>query len=255
MFVLLSAINGGCNRNEGRLIKWFKHYADASDDEFVAELEEIFGLAGYARWFKMLEIIAKQMDKSDRCSVSYSWVKWQALLKGKRNKLETFLVHCENKLKINLKQTENILEIKCSNLLKIRDNHTKNLQVTNKQLTSQELKELKELKDKEKDGAEPQEASTPPAPVFLAIPLKGDSEHLILESTVLEWEAAWPGLDVRKCLRSCKQWNKANSLRRKTAKGISKHVVSWLERDHNAGKCRKSNDKEKVLTAADYLEE
>jgi len=40
-------------------MKWFKHYTDSSDDEFIAGLEEKFGLIGYARWWKLLETIAK----------------------------------------------------------------------------------------------------------------------------------------------------------------------------------------------------
>lgn len=104
-------------------MRWFKHYADASDDSFVEGLEDKFGLEGYARWWKMLEIIARSMDKTDGCSASHSWVKWQSFLKGKRNKLETFLEHCQNENKITFKLNGNILEIKCPNLLKLKDEY------------------------------------------------------------------------------------------------------------------------------------
>ena len=117
-------------------MKWFKHYTCSSDDEFIAGLEEEFGLEGYARWWKLLEAIAKQMDKTDRCFAEYSWNKWQTFLKAKRKKLETFLEYSENKLKINVEQNENILRISCPKLLQIRDNHTKNLQVADKSLAS-----------------------------------------------------------------------------------------------------------------------
>ena len=100
--------------------------SDASEDEFLEEIEELFGIEGYARYFKILETIAKQMDKTNKCSASYSWKTWQAILKGKRNKLETFLIHCENKLKMNLKQNGNILEISCPKLLELRDNYSNN---------------------------------------------------------------------------------------------------------------------------------
>jgi hypothetical protein len=60
---------GGLKFYQGgtRILKWFKHYTCSSDDEFIAGLEEEFGLEGYARWWKLLEAIAKQMDKTDRC--------------------------------------------------------------------------------------------------------------------------------------------------------------------------------------------
>ena len=41
-------------------MRWFKHMTDASDDEFVAAVESRFGLEGYARWWKLLEAVAKQ---------------------------------------------------------------------------------------------------------------------------------------------------------------------------------------------------
>lgn len=106
-------------------MKWFRHISDASDDEFIAELEELFGWEGYGRWWKLLEVIAKQMDASDKCSAEYSWSKWQTFLKGKRNKLETFLVHLQNKQKINLEQTGNILRISCPKLLDLRDEYSR----------------------------------------------------------------------------------------------------------------------------------
>ena len=118
-------------------MKWFRHMADASDDEFLSEVEDIFGLEGYARWWKLLEIIAKQMDETDRCYAEYSWKKWQTFLKGKRNKLETFLVHSKNQRKINMEQNGNILKISCPKLLELRDNYSKRSQhntvVTQKQ--------------------------------------------------------------------------------------------------------------------------
>lgn len=134
-------------------MKWFKHMTDASDDEFISELEDIFGLEGYARWFKLLEIVAKQMDETGKCSASYSWKKWQSLLRGKRKKLETFLEHLENKQKTNRKQTGNILEIKIPKLLELRDNHTKNLQVTDKQEVEVEVELLAEGKPSARSSA------------------------------------------------------------------------------------------------------
>lgn len=135
-------------------MKWFKHMSDASEDEFLSGLEAIFGWEGYGRWWKILEIIAKQMDKSDKCSACYPWSDWQRLLKGKKGKLEEFLIHCEKKNKIYLryndafqvhsdfisdsfpvhfgnktemkgKQNGNVLEIYCPKLLEFRDEYSR----------------------------------------------------------------------------------------------------------------------------------
>lgn len=120
-------------------MKWFKHMSNASDDEFIAELEDKFGLEGYARWFKLLEVIATQMDKTSKCSARFPWTKWQLFLKGKRKKLELFLGYCENKQRITQELNGNILEIKIPKLLKLRDNYTKDLEVNNKESSKQEV--------------------------------------------------------------------------------------------------------------------
>ena len=137
-------------------MKWFKHLSDASDNDFIEEIELNFGLEGYARWWKLLEIIARGMDETDKCYAEHSWQKWQFFLKGKRKKLEEFLKYLEEKGKIKLvhsglvsgsfkeptrnqlsshqKQSRNILKIICPKLLELRDNQTRNLQASGKSL-------------------------------------------------------------------------------------------------------------------------
>jgi hypothetical protein len=106
-------------------MKWFKHMTDASEDAFLEELEELFGWEGYGRWWKLLEKIGKEMDETDNCYAQHSWVKWQSFLKGKRNKLELFLIHCQNKEKIKLEQNGNMLKIICPKLLELRDEYSR----------------------------------------------------------------------------------------------------------------------------------
>ena len=133
-------------------MKWFKHFSDASSDEFIAGLEDEFGLAGYARWWKLLEVIAKQMDKTDKCSAEYSLKKWGKFLKTNQNILKTFLEHCENNSKTFLTYSNNKLTIEIPKLLEIRDNHSKNLQAAGKRLTSKEVEVEVEVEvDKEVD--------------------------------------------------------------------------------------------------------
>lgn len=133
-------------------MKWFKHYADASDDEFIEGVEDRFGWEGYGRWWKLLETVAKQMDETGKCSVSYSWNKWQTKLKGKRNKLKTYLEHLENEQKIKTKQTGNVLEIEIPNLLKLRDNYSKNLQASKQVSSPKDCKQEVEV-DVEEDNS------------------------------------------------------------------------------------------------------
>jgi hypothetical protein len=64
-------------------------------------------------------------------------------------------------------------------------------------------------------------------------------EYAITESQVAEWESIFPGMDVRQSLRSCLLWNQSNPGKRKTAKGILRHVTGWLSDDQDRGKFRK----------------
>lgn len=136
-------------------MKWFKHLSDASSNEDILEIEEIFGWEGYGRWFKLLEAVAVKMDKSDRCSVAYPWPIWQTILKGKRNKLETFLVCLENKRLLNQKLTGNILEIEIPKLLKYRDESTSKSGKVPKKIPTQELDTEEPKGSKEGDTESP----------------------------------------------------------------------------------------------------
>lgn len=106
-------------------MKWFKHKTDASERKFMLELEDKFGIVAYARWFKILEKIGKIYEEKEDCSVSLTWTEWQSFLKGKQNKLRTFLEHCENEQRMILEQTGNVLKITIPKFKEIKDNHNK----------------------------------------------------------------------------------------------------------------------------------
>lgn len=74
-------------------MRWFKHLTTASEDEFIASLEQKFGLEGYARWFKLLEAIGKGMGRGERskCFSELPLSEWQRRLKTQRRPLFEFL--------------------------------------------------------------------------------------------------------------------------------------------------------------------
>jgi hypothetical protein len=69
-----------------------------------------------------------------------------------------------------------------------------------------------------------------------AVPLVDGSEWAVTEEMVEEWEEAYPRVDVRQELRSLRQWNLSNPRKRKTPRGIRKHVTDWLARVQNSGR-------------------
>lgn len=125
-------------------MRWFKHRTDASDDEFIASLECALGLEAYARWWKLLEAIGKQMDKTGKCSASYPILKWMNILSCRYEKtLTEFLIFCMSKGKLDVSSTlarrgdeagnfireiftkKGELIVSCPKLLEYRDEYSK----------------------------------------------------------------------------------------------------------------------------------
>lgn len=82
------------------------------------------------------------------------------------------------------------------------------------------------------DSCPPAETADEPEAV-ITIPLVDKSEYGITEQQITEWTEAYPAIDVTQELRSCRQWNLANSQNRKTRNGVLRHVNSWLSRAQN----------------------
>jgi hypothetical protein len=107
-------------------MRWFKHLTDASDDDFLKAVEHTFGWEGYGRWWKLCEIVGKPLKKRDTVAArTLPWSEWQTKLKGKREKLRSFLGFLEDHGRISQEETGEILTISLPKLLKYRDEYTK----------------------------------------------------------------------------------------------------------------------------------
>lgn len=84
----------------------------------------------------------------------------------------------------------------------------------------------------ETTSAEPLRDSTP---AVITIPLVDKTEHPVTQAQVDDWTAAYPAVDVPQKLREIRQWNIANPTRRKTRKGILRHITDWLAREQDRG--------------------
>lgn len=105
-------------------MRWFKHISRASDNPVLAKIEDRFGLPGCARFWKLVEAIASQMEPGRGPVLGLPWQKWQTILKAKRKQLRLFLGFLRNEGQINLNETENILEITFPNIQKYRDEYS-----------------------------------------------------------------------------------------------------------------------------------
>ena len=109
-------------------MRWFKHLSNASDDERLSEIMDLFGAEGYGVYWIILEKIAFLMDKSPKTSARYSVKKWSKFCGKSPKVFRKFLETFEKLSLFNIEICENnsdFLIIDCPNLLKYRDEYSK----------------------------------------------------------------------------------------------------------------------------------
>ena len=114
---------------EEKIMKWLKHETDAKDSEKLKDVIAEFGFEGYGWYWRIMEIVAFKMDETDRCHYEQTVSEWCLNLKVKQKKLRLFLELIQNQFNIKPVYSDKKLRIEIPNLLKKRDNYTKNLQV------------------------------------------------------------------------------------------------------------------------------
>ena len=110
-------------------MKWFKHETDSMDSEKMKMIIYEFGFEGYGWFWRIMEIIAKQMDETGRCHYDQPVSEWCGNLKVKQRKLRKFLELTTLQSITKVVYSGDKLRIEIPNLLKKRDNYTKHLQV------------------------------------------------------------------------------------------------------------------------------
>lgn len=66
------------------------------------------------------------------------------------------------------------------------------------------------------------------------LPLVTGEEYGITAEDFDTWQSAYPAVDVLGDLKKMRAWLDANPTRRKTARGIKRFIVGWLERSQNS---------------------
>lgn len=110
-------------------MKWFKHFADAADDEVLSALRDRFGCEGYGVWWLIVEIISRQIHDGPRDFADYSEKKWHQSLGIYSVKLQSILTFLEVHGKITVVKSEKngikYLKIKIPKILEMADEYTK----------------------------------------------------------------------------------------------------------------------------------
>lgn len=117
-------------------MKWFKHMTIARNDPKLCAFQDREGsLEAYGFYFKMIEIVGAEVDDSGRCSACYSAKNWAKLTCVSATRwLRLSQVAAELQL-WSCKNIGDSWEISVPNILKHRDNYTKDLQATGKKAT------------------------------------------------------------------------------------------------------------------------
>jgi|GEM_PF-3286476 len=63
---------------------------------------------------------------------------------------------------------------------------------------------------------------------MLLYPLKNQKEYTLEAAKIQQYEKVYPNINVREELNKCRQWNIDNPGKRKTLRGITKHINLWL---------------------------
>lgn len=102
-------------------MRWLKHLTCSWDDEKIASAVAEHGLEIYGFWWRLLEIIGKQMDGSSKTDCHYSSKVWGKFAGISAKKFQKFAGILNEKKLIILKNEENQISIDIPNLVKYRD--------------------------------------------------------------------------------------------------------------------------------------
>ena len=73
------------------------------------------------------------------------------------------------------------------------------------------------------------------APAVISLPLNDKSFHSVCQSDIDSWKELYPAVDILQELKKMKGWLDSNPTKRKTKRGISRFINSWLARAQDSG--------------------
>ena len=104
-------------------MKWFKHISDSLSDPFVRDLLHYFGSDGYAVFFGMLEILARETKSFDQ-KLEFQFHFIRTLIPIRRKKLEKILAFCAEQGRFEVRFDSNSVMVFCPKLKEISDEWT-----------------------------------------------------------------------------------------------------------------------------------
>lgn len=106
-------------------MRWFKHMTRTWQDEKMAMAVELGGLEAYGLYFRLLEIIAGNMEEGSPPLCEYSPRRLARDCNVLSNRLERLLKVLEKSKLICVTRLEGLLKVEIPKILKYRDEHTR----------------------------------------------------------------------------------------------------------------------------------
>jgi len=120
-------------------MRWFKHMSFARNDEDMSEMIDTLGTESYGVWWIIVEMVAEQMDKSNKHSARFSFKKWAKSCGVSVKKFQKTVGFLSKLGKISVETSEkypDFLKISIPKLLNFRDEWSKRSGVTTEQVMS-----------------------------------------------------------------------------------------------------------------------
>lgn len=115
-------------------MKWFKHMSQAHTDDKLVRLRAEYGMWGIGVYWTIVEMVAEQMKPNDPTPKAVFTVRELcSYFVVRRQKLSSYLLATRQLRLIYAVTNDNIVTIEIPKLLEIKDNYTKDLEVSTKQ--------------------------------------------------------------------------------------------------------------------------
>lgn len=131
-------------------MKWFKHFSDSLDDPFIEELMDEFGHVGYVAFFGLIEIIAKENGHQITGKLDISPAVLRRKLRTTQTKLRHIFDFCSTNARLSFDSSGKRWSFDFPKMLEIKDNYTKDLQVTGKKPSNHKEVDVEEEVDVDK---------------------------------------------------------------------------------------------------------
>ena len=196
--------------------------SDMRYDPKIKNLHNRFGAVGVYAYIVALEVIAGEMNESDKHSVTLDWAIWKAELgfyhdsvmrKWLQSSTDLDLISYQSSTNLSSISGES-LTILCPKLLKIR---ARKFTIESKTRHTEE--EVEADTDKEEKNVKKRKAQPKVSPDTFFSSLDGKLEN---------WKLKYPRIDVSAEVVKMRAWLEANPERKK--RNYDRFVVNWLNR-------------------------